>query len=275
MKFSKIFLLCMFLVSLIVVPAFTQEAEEEGIEVDAQPAEGNLEEDIVEEEAVNEEAEIPTEEAAPEEEEEVVEEPEVVLLPSSDVQTAFVFPDFPTQEFHAGDATDVVLGVTNTGVRALHFTSIQGSLYYHLDSKYIIENYTNPEIDVTVNPNEQRSISHNFRPHPMLDVGQFGLVFTAYYHDNEGGEFASVFFNQTIDIIEKEEIFDTDFLFRGSFVIALVLLGGFIMLQATQSLGRKTQKIERGTSSGSLSGSGDSSWLEGTSVDGYGKKKSQ
>jgi hypothetical protein len=59
-----------------------------------------------------------------------------------------------------------------------------------------------------INPNEQYSFAYRFLPHAMLEEGEFGLLIQGFYHDNDGGNFSSIIFNSTINIVEPVETLD-------------------------------------------------------------------
>jgi hypothetical protein len=112
-------------------------------------------------------------------------DPSSQILPGSpDADTTYIFPDVDEEDgFYPGSVSHVVLGFRNQGQRPYGFTGIGGSLYYYMDSSYVLENYTAIKYEVTVQPGEEYSFTYPFRLHPMLSEGQYGLRFTALYRD--------------------------------------------------------------------------------------------
>merc|ERR1712137_1054140 len=147
------------------------------------------------------------------------------ILPGSpDADTTYVFPDVNEEEgFYPGSISHVVLGFKNQGQRPYGFTGIGGSLYYYMDSSYVLENYTAIKYDVTIQPGEEFSFTYPFRLHPMLSEGQYGLRFTALYRD-EFNTYASTFFNETIHVLEPHrELHIQDILQFGLIIVVLGL----------------------------------------------------
>ena len=70
--------------------------------------------------------------------EEVVKD--IFLHHSPDADTTYIFPD--GTGFHAGVPSTIVLGFKNNGQKVFQFNSIRGTLYYHVDHNYQLENYT-------------------------------------------------------------------------------------------------------------------------------------
>jgi len=195
----------------------------------------------------------------------IIEEVEAddVLTASPFAQTAFVFPNAPTRDLHAGKPAEVLIGFKNVGPKPYLFTSLKGGLYYNLDARYFLENYTSANFDTVINPNEQYSFAYRFLPHSMLEEGEFGLLIQGFYHDNDGGNFSSIIFNSTINIVEPVETLDVQSLFQYAFIVALGALGGFLLYKSFGSVGgKKRYTSERGTTS---SADADE-WLQGTNA---------
>lgn len=70
--------------------------------------------------------------------------------------------------------------------------------------------YTVGIYELVVNPSQQRSVQYYFTPHPMLDVGEYGLYARLYYMDVSKVNYTVTFFNRTIEIIEPESTLDAD-----------------------------------------------------------------
>jgi len=154
------------------------------------------------------------------------------LGPSPSVTTAFVFPDHPNRVITAGQVVEVLLGFVNNGEQEFNITHIGASLNHPQDFKYYIQNYTKAEFGLLVQPKEQVSVSYRFRPDPLIEPRDFGLVVSVYYQDESGANFTTAFFNGTISIVEPDNDFDLQqlFLYIGFFGV-LGLAGYFAALR--------------------------------------------
>merc|ERR1712137_776362 len=190
-----------------------------------------------------------------------------VLPGSPDADTTYVFSDVDEEEgFYPGSISHVVLGFKNQGQRPYGFTGIGGSLYYYMDSSYVLENYTAIKYDVTIQPGEEFSFTYPFRLHPMLSEGQYGLRFTALYRD-EFNTYATPLFNETVHVLEPHrELHLQDFLQFG-LIIFVVLLGVFGIFKYVG--GSRKQKF----SNKAITEHKTEDWLKGTGVEKHLKQK--
>jgi len=196
------------------------------------------------------------------------EEEEVFIRSSPDILTEYVFPNNPDLKFYPGEIVDVVFSMINTGQHPITVDGISATLYYHLDARYAIQNYTLTRSSLVLQPRDDRSLAYRFMPHPMLEVGEFGLYGQVYYHDWENMNYTTVFFNQTIDLVDPPSALDSDTLLRVFGGIAIALLVGFLGWRFTS----RQRKTEYGTRGGAMS----SEWLAGTAATAKpGKKKSR
>jgi len=188
--------------------------------------------------------------------------PEVILIASPSVSTAFIFPEFPTRDFVLGKEVEVLVGVSNSGNSAINVTSISASLRYPTDWRYFIQNYTQSDFSVTVKSGEQVSFLYKFLPDPMLEARDFGLAAQVFYHDQEGNNFTSFFYNNTVSLIESSESIDAQTLFTYVGIIGVAGLVLFVIYKAVgeKKKGKRVAKIETGTQSNDL----NEEWLEGT-----------
>eukprot|EP00026_Physarum_polycephalum_P014236 Phypoly_transcript_14727.p1 GENE.Phypoly_transcript_14727~~Phypoly_transcript_14727.p1 ORF type:complete len:246 (+),score=51.86 Phypoly_transcript_14727:114-851(+) len=151
---------------------------------------------------------------------------------SPDVSTAFVFPDHPARVVTAGDIVEVLLGFVNNGDREFNITSVSASLNHPLDYRYFIQNYSRAEYGLLVQPKEQVSVSYRFRPDPLLEPRDFGLVVSVFYEDESGKNFTNAFYNGTITIVEADTGFDLQQLFLTVGFFGVLGLGGYFALQS-------------------------------------------
>jgi len=191
-------------------------------------------------------------------------EPEVI--PSSPfVSTVVVFPNTAaTKEFVIGQPIKAVLGFTNTGEKALNVSTVTASLRHPSDWRYYVQNFTKVLYNRVVSGGEQASLLYMFLPDPLLEPRDFGLTLNVFYHDDEGGNFTSTFFNSTILLKESTESIDAQTLFTYVGLVGVAGLVGFIVYKAVRSFGKKShrRRVETGTSTKNVEV--DNEWLEGT-----------
>lgn len=59
-----------------------------------------------------------------------------------------------------------------------------------------------------VSAEEEVTLSYMFRPDPMLEPRNFGLLVNVYYKDLSGKNYTNAAFNGTVDLTESTEGFD-------------------------------------------------------------------
>jgi len=192
----------------------------------------------------------------------------VALEPSPDAKTVHVFPSAAEKKFTVADPNPVelLLGFENTGDNVFNITSIQASLMYPPDHRYFIQNYTRAAYGVIVSPAEQHTIAYRFLPDPGLDARDFDLVATVYYTDSAGGNFSSVFFNDTITLLDRQDAVNAQQFFTYVGVLGLVGLVSYIAYRkffAHSKKQRPRARVEMGTRNVPAS---ENEWLAGTSA---------
>lgn len=89
-----------------------------------------------------------------------------------------------------------------------------------------------------VAPAEEASLEYIFRPDPMIPAPrEFVVALTCFYQDPEGIMHASSVFNQTIFIVEKYRLVDTEMLFM---CLILAALAGAAGAEAAGVAGRRS-----------------------------------
>jgi len=197
------------------------------------------------------------------EEEEEEEEKKIVLLPSPNVQTAYVFPKFPERRFPSGERVDVLLGLINTGDKPFNITLLTGHLVNPVDYSYFVENYTRYDFygrHLQINPNEQVSILYVFKPDPVLEPREFGLTLNVFYNDGVTN-YSSAYYNSTIEIIEQPSRFDSETLFTYFAITAILGLVGFVGYRSLPARWMKKQKFSGKLDVSGRSSADDDDWL--------------
>jgi len=189
---------------------------------------------------------------------------EVILTASPHVTTSYVFPESAEEDFTIGDSVEVVFGLSNNGESPINVTQIAGSLRYPADWRYFIQNFTKQYLSAIVRPGEQASFVYKFLPDPLLEPRDFGFSGQVFYHDFDGGNFTSYFFNGTIGLIESSESVDAQTLFTYIGIVGVAGLVLFIIYKSvsdSKRTKRSAPKLETGTQK---SESIDEEWLQGT-----------
>jgi len=211
-----------------------------------------------------------------EEDENIPEEP-VFHLPPKEVSTVAIFPRAPEggKSLYIGEVAEVIIGVQNGGDVAYTISHAAASIRHTLDFRYSIQNFTREDYFVTIEPEEEISLSYFFVPSEHLDPREWGLTVAIAFFDVEGRNFTTLVYNGTIDFIEPESTFDLQTFFTYVFALAVGGLIVFAVMRFTANLSEKSQKrrrLETGTVKKVELGD---EWLVGTSADPSKKTKGQ
>jgi len=192
-----------------------------------------------------------------------VTEPEPIVLTASPfITTTYIFPQYPTRKIVIGSEIDVIVGVTNTGDEVFNVTEISAALRYPQDWRYFIQNYTKQIHSVLVRPKEQHSFHYKFTPDALLEPRDFGFSAQIFYHDLEGNNFTSYFYNSTIPLIESNEPMDFQTVFTYIGIVGVAGLVLFIIYKSVaEKKTRRPKRVETGTVQNRVI---DDEWLEGT-----------
>eukprot|EP01094_Clydonella_sp_ATCC50884_P017864 TRINITY_DN3196_c0_g1_i2.p1 TRINITY_DN3196_c0_g1~~TRINITY_DN3196_c0_g1_i2.p1 ORF type:complete len:198 (-),score=57.29 TRINITY_DN3196_c0_g1_i2:79-633(-) len=132
------------------------------------------------------------------------------LLSSPDLVTEYIFPNNVDLKFNPGEIVELVFSMKNVGIHPITVDGMSATLYYTQDARYAIQNYSAVRANLVLQPRDDRALSYRFMPHPMLEVGDYGLYAQVYYHDWENKNYTTVYFNQTIDLVEAPSTFDSE-----------------------------------------------------------------
>jgi len=188
---------------------------------------------------------------------------EPVLVASPNARTIVVFPASQEKAFVLGKKIDVVVGFENVGKIPFTVSTISASLRYPPDWEVHIQNYTVRSYNLTIPAGEQASFHYSFRPDPSLDARPFGVAANIFYSDRDDN-YTTLFFNDTIYLVEHQEEVDIRAWFIYIGAAAAVGLVGFLVYNAVGGGKPKKRKIEYGTANGETDAD---SWLAGTSAD--------
>lgn len=154
-------------------------------------------------------------------------------IPSSpDLRSIHVFiQPAKANELLAGKLTRLLVGTRNNGSQSFVIESIDGSLRYPQDYSYYIQNFTSLRSDKTLEPGLESTFEYLFMPSETFNGRPMGLVVLLNYRNAEGKRFQNVVFNQTINLTEADEGFDGETFFLYVFLVAVLLLLGFVVYQ--------------------------------------------
>merc|ERR1719347_174410 len=232
----------LFLLLLFVLPAVITITERGYF---ARAEEDELVDD--EEGIVEEEGEV-TEEVP----EEVPETEDEKKTTSADADTTILFvkPVGTTNlELPAGQITEFLVGFTNKGEAEMTVESLEASLRYPMDFTFHIQNFSSISYMKGVKPKQQSTFSYSFIPADAFAGRPIGLTVNLAYRDAAGNFFIDPVFNETVQIIEFDEGFDTEtfFMYVCIFGAAVLLLFLVFNLLSGKKGGARPKPVETGT----------------------------
>ncbi|GAB5370034.1 hypothetical protein AAMO2058_001457600 [Amorphochlora amoebiformis] len=168
------------------------------------------------------------------------EEDDYEIGPSQDVETAFMFPDYPDNKLELGEIVKVLFLVNNKGSMGFNITHAFASLRSPYDYNYHIQNFSGMAIGVMVPPGRQASFEYLFKPDPNLEPTEFWLTAEILYNSTEARMYKNAVFNGTVELIEKSAQVDVRRFFKYLFGIAILGGGGYYVY--TQNAPKKQKK---------------------------------
>jgi len=230
----------LLLLGLLATPMLmgTVRAEEDELEED--------EEGVVEEEGGD--SEEVTEETV---EEEAAGTGDGKTTTSVDADTTLLFTKpvgTSNMELPAGQTVELLVGFTNKGEQDMSVDSLEASLRYPMDFTFHIQNFSAVTFSKTVKPKQQATVAYSFVPADAFAGRPIGLTINLNYRDAAGNFFIDPVFNETVQIVEFDEGFDTETFFMyvciaGATVLLLFL--GFNLLSGKKT--RPAKVVETGT----------------------------
>jgi len=202
----------LLLLSLLMAPLLVGQVRGEEDELEEE------EEGVVEEEG----------EAAEEVVEEEVKEDDSKKTTSADADTTILFtkpPGTSNLELPAGQVSEFLVGFTNKGDQEMIVDSMEASLRYPMDFTFHIQNFTAITYSKVVKPKTQATVAYSFVPADAFAGRPIGLTVQLNYRDAAGNFFIDPVFNETVQIVEFDEGFDTE-----TFFMYVCMVGGAILL---------------------------------------------
>jgi translocon-associated protein subunit alpha len=177
----------------------------------------------------------------------------------SDADTFLLFTK-PKQkgsvELPAGQVVEFLVGFTNRGESDFVIETLDASFRYPMDYTYHIQNFSAISYHKIVKPKQEATIAYSFIPADSFAGRPIGLSINLAYRDADGSFYFDPVYNETVQIVDFDEGFDTEVFFMYVFMVAgslLALFLGFTMLSG-KSKGKKPSyapakpKVETGTS---------------------------
>jgi len=221
------------------------------------------EEDEVEDEGVVEDEEIAEDEPISEDDEDIASDKNV----NSDADTTLFFTK-PTQtpggsvELPAGKIVEFLVGFANKGESDFIVESLEASFRYPMDFTYHIQNFSAIPYQKTVKPDQEATVAYSFIPADAFAGRPIGLSVNLAYRDLEGNSYLDPVFNETVQIVEFDEGFDTEVFFMYLTLAAGVILILFLIytfLPGTK--GKKSAPVSKAMETGTTNDDVDYEWI--------------
>ena len=152
---------------------------------------------------------------------------------SPDVDTTLLFTRPPLApgagvELPAGKIVEFLIGFANNGDSDFLIESVEASFRYPMDFTYHIQNFSAIAYKKTVKPDQEATVAYSFIPADAFAGRPIGLSINLAYRDAEGQFYMDPVFNETVQIVEFDEGFDTEVFFMYVFLVAGVILVLFL-----------------------------------------------
>lgn len=154
----------------------------------------------------------------------------------SDADTFLLFTK-PKQkgsvELPAGQVVEFLVGFTNRGESDFVIETLDASFRYPMDYTYHIQNFSAISYHKIVKPKQEATIAYSFIPADSFAGRPIGLSINLAYRDADGSFYFDPVYNETVQIVDFDEGFDTEVFFMYVFMVAgslLALFLGFTML---------------------------------------------
>ncbi|TRY61488.1 hypothetical protein TCAL_02169 [Tigriopus californicus] len=191
---------------------------------------------------------------------------------SPDVDTTILFTKPTTHlgaaELPGGQIVEFLVGFTNKGPSDFVVESLDASFRYAMDFSYHIQNFSAHAYQKTIKPNEETTLSYSFVPADAFAGRPIGLTVNLAYRDLQGNLFMDPVFNETVQVVEFDEGFDTEVFFMYVFIVAGALLVLFLAvnLLSGKSKGKKSVAAAKPVETGTANDDVDYEWIPRTAL---------
>jgi len=250
--FQKLLLIVLLVIPIAVIlqqnglsnSFYANAAEETNAETNADVVEGE------------EEANVEDSEVLKTGEEEEEEDTETVLLkPSPDINSYFLFtkPSQTSLELPAGKEVHFLVGFANRGTKDYVVDSMDASFRYAQDFSFHLQNFTAIAYNRLVKPKQEVTLAYQFFVNEAFSTRPYGFTVNLFYRDAEGKQYLNAVFNETVNIVELDEGLDGETFFLYVFlaaVVVLIIVGAqqfFVSFGKKHILSSSKPKTEMGT----------------------------
>lgn len=161
-------------------------------------------------------------------------------------------------ELPAGKVVEFLVGFNNKGdADGLEsppnfvIETVDASFRYPMDFSFHIQNFSAIAYHKTVKPGQEATVAYSFIPADAFAGRSIGLSINLNYRDSEGNFYFDPVFNETVQIVEFDEGFDTEVFFMYVFMAAggiLLLFLAFSYLGSKKGSKKSSKKfVETGT----------------------------
>merc|ERR1711893_222341 len=186
---------------------------------------------------------------------------------SPDADTTILFtkpPGTSNLELPAGQITEFLVGFTNKGEQEMIVDSLEASLRYPMDFTFHIQNFSAISYAKTVKSKQQATVAYSFIPADAFAGRPIGLTINLNYRDAAGNFFIDPVFNETVQIVEFDEGFDTETFFMYVCIAGLAVLSLFLVFNylSGKKGGSRPKPVETGTNGSDV----DFEWIPKTNL---------
>merc|ERR1719168_224799 len=118
-----------------------------------------------------------------------------------------------------------------------------------MDFTFHIQNFTTASFSKTVKPGQQATVGYSLAPADAFAGRPIGLTINLNYRDAAGNFFIDPVFNETVQIVEFDEGFDTETFFMYVCIAGLAVLSLFLVFNylSGKKGGSRPKPVETGT----------------------------
>jgi len=167
-------------------------------------------------------------------------------------------------ELPGGQPVEFLVGFRNKGEQDFVIEHMDASFRYPMEWSYHIQNFSAIGYQKTVKAKQEATVAYSFMPADAFAGRPIGLSINLAYRDSEGNFYFDPVFNETVQIVEFDEGFDTEVFFMWVFIVAgalLVLFLGFTMLSGKSSKSKKSAAPAKPVETGTAGDDVDYEWI--------------
>merc|ERR1712130_660033 len=184
--------------------------------------------------------------------EETTEEDDSKKTTSPDADTVILFtkpPGTSNLELPAGQIAEFLVGFTNKGDQEMVVDSMEASLRYPMDFTFHLQNFSAINYVKAVKSKQQATVAYSFIPADAFAGRPIGLPINLHYRDAAGNFFIDPVFNETVQIVEFDEGFDTETFFMYVCIAGLAVLSLFLVFNylSGKKGSSRSKPVETGT----------------------------